>query len=83
MPEFMGVHRGMHGITPDALLEALCDDRKVVGRHHPQVVGPFVAGVLALIVGFRLNADVAEVALALALLLVVIYSSYGSSSPSA
>jgi hypothetical protein len=36
--------------------------------------GLSVAGVLAFIVGFRLNADVAEVALALALLLVATYS---------
>lgn len=36
--------------------------------------GLFVAGVLAFIVGFRLNADFAEVALALVLLLVAAYS---------
>jgi ABC-2 type transport system permease protein len=36
--------------------------------------GIFVAGVLAFIVGFRLNADVAEVLLALVLLLVAVYS---------
>jgi ABC-2 type transport system permease protein len=36
--------------------------------------GLFVAGVLAFIVGFRLNADVAEVALALVVLLIAAYS---------
>src|ERR671919_1398224 len=36
--------------------------------------GLFVAGVLAFIVGFRLDADVAEVALALVLLLLAVYS---------
>ena len=36
--------------------------------------GLFIAGVVAFIVGFRLHADVAEVALAMALLLFAVYS---------